>query len=362
MDSFHQILLDWYHQQKRNLPWHNTKNPYLIWLSEVILQQTRVNQGLSYYVRFASTWPDVSSLAASHEDEVLKMWQGLGYYSRARNLHEAAKQIVEKYDGLFPSDMDELLNIKGIGEYTAAAIASIAFGKAVAVVDGNVYRVLSRLFAVETPVNGKGAKEVFASLAAEMLYTADPGTYNQAIMEFGALQCVPKKPNCPKCPLNARCLAFSRKQSAYFPVKIPKKNVTERFFNYLIILTKDSPINKVHIRKRHGNDIWKGLFEFPLIETTGLCSFNELSTMDQWKRLTGNQKYLFLGQSTTYKHRLTHRLIHARFFIIQTDKKLDLANDFNLSLVDQNELGKYAFPRLIDKFLIETDGLNKVIN
>lgn len=362
MDSFHHILLDWYRLRKRDLPWRNTRNPYLIWLSEVILQQTRVNQGTSYYLRFSTTWPDIRSLAAANEDEVLKMWQGLGYYSRARNLHEAAKHIVEKHNGIFPSDMDELLKIKGIGAYTAAAIASIAYGKPVAVIDGNVFRVLSRLFAVETPVNGKGAKDVFTSLATEMLYNGDPGTYNQAIMEFGALQCVPKKPDCNQCPLNDMCLAYSRNQAGHFPIKLPQKKVTERFFNYLIICTKENLINKVYIRKRQENDIWKGLFEFPMIETYGASSFNELIEIDMWKQLIGNGSITIMAQSSTYKHRLTHRLLHARFFIIKADKKLDMANHFNLSLVDQNELGKFAFPRLIDRYLDETDGLNKLIN
>jgi A/G-specific adenine glycosylase len=356
MDSFHPILLQWYRDNRRQLPWRDTTDPYLIWLSEVILQQTRVNQGLSYYHRFVTTWPDIRSLAVAHEDEVLKMWQGLGYYSRARNLHQAAREILVRYDGVFPSSFEELKQIKGIGNYTAAAIASIAFGLPEAVIDGNVYRVLSRIFSIDTPINSKHAKHVFGQLASQLLYSYDPGTYNQAIMEFGALQCTPKNPDCPNCPLNNQCMAFARNKVLDFPVKLPKKPVSDRFFNYLIPFVSDNHINKVYIRKRTENDIWKGLYEFPLIESSNNPEFEQIIQSEQWYRMIAENNYVLHNQSRLYKHRLTHRLIHARFFIVKLAKKLDSADEFALSLIGQNDLGKYAFPRLIDRYLEESGG------
>jgi A/G-specific adenine glycosylase len=360
MDSFHSNLLLWYKDYRRPLPWRDTKDPYHIWLSEVILQQTRVSQGLAYYLRFVNRWPDIRSLAEAQEDEVLKMWQGLGYYSRARNLHCAAREVFDQYQGVFPSSFDKLIKIKGIGDYTAAAVASIAFGLPEAVLDGNVYRVLARLFAIDTPINSNSSKLVFGQLATRLLYVNDPGTYNQAIMEFGALQCIPRKPDCPNCPLNVQCMAFARNEVAHFPVKLPKKPVTERFLNYVIPFINDNNINKVYIRKRKENDIWKGLYEFPLIETQKKTEFDEIIQSELWKSLIAKNKYMLLNQSAPYKHRLTHRLIHARFFMLKLDKKLDMADEFALSLIGQNDLGKYAFPRLIDRYLEESGGLKKL--
>ena len=256
-------LINWFAENRRDLPWRHDPTPYEVWLSEVILQQTRVNQGMDYYLRFIKKWPSVTSLAQATEEEVLKMWQGLGYYSRARNLHHCAQQVMEQHGGQFPADYEQLKKLQGIGEYTAAAIASIAFDLPHAVVDGNVYRVLARLFDIDIPINNKEGQKLFAQLADELLNRKQPGLHNQAMMEFGALQCTPKNPNCLHCPLLAQCLAFAHQTVLQRPVKLQtKKNVT-RYFNYLVIRINEN----IYLHKRSGNDIWKNLYDFPCIES-----------------------------------------------------------------------------------------------
>src|ERR1051325_11203457 len=253
----------WYKANKRDLPWRNVRDPYLIWLSEIILQQTRVEQGLPYYFRFAEKYPTVHHLAKAKEAEVMKLWQGLGYYSRARNLHAAAKHIAFELNGKFPATFHEVLRLKGVGTYTAAAIASFAYGEAQAVVDGNVYRLLSRYFGIKAPIDSTKGKKQFLELASSLLDRKDPGTHNQAIMEFGARQCVPKNPSCGTCPLGNSCFARAKKKVNMLPVKEKKTKISERHFHYFLVRHR----GYVWINHRSGKDIWKGLYDLPLIES-----------------------------------------------------------------------------------------------
>ena len=270
---FSNILIYWYLQIKRDLPWRKTKDPYLVWLSEIMLQQTRVAQGMSYYLAFSEAFPTLKDLANADESTVLKMWQGLGYYSRARNLHFTAKYVSNELNGKFPSTYKELIKLKGIGDYTASAIASICFDEPNAVVDGNVYRVLARYFGIDIPINStKGIKE-FKILAQSLLDTKHPGVHNQALMDFGALQCKPQNPDCEKCPLNSGCVALEKKQIKQLPVKEKKLRVTKKYFNFLVFVTED---NKTIFEERKGKGIWQGLYEFPLLETTAAIDEKEL--------------------------------------------------------------------------------------
>ena len=261
MENFSRKLIDWYRENGRDLPWRRTKNPYLIWISEIILQQTRVVQGYDYYQRFVARFPDVFALAAADEDEVMKYWQGLGYYSRARNLHAAARRMAEA--GGFPVTYTGVRALKGVGEYTAAAICSFAYGMPYAVVDGNVYRVLSRWLGIDTPIDSAEGKKLFVRVADELLDRERPGLYNQAIMDFGALQCTPVAPDCLFCPLNDSCVARLKGIAGSLPVKQHKNKVTNRYFNYIYV--RMGAYTFIH--KRSGNDIWKNLYEPPLIET-----------------------------------------------------------------------------------------------
>ncbi|PID92736.1 MAG: A/G-specific adenine glycosylase [Bacteroidetes bacterium] len=260
--NFTEIIHAWYKINHRSLPWRDTRDPYLIWLSEVILQQTRIDQGLAYYRRFSEAFPNVRQLAEAEEDQVLKLWQGLGYYSRARNLRYAARDVMARFGGTMPRSYQELRSLKGIGPYTAAAIASISYGEARAVVDGNVDRVLSRVFGVHLPVNTTEGKREIQRLAEEMLDPADPGTYNQAIMDFGALQCTPRKPDCSTCPLKQDCVAHRGRLTSLLPLKQSKKKARNRWLNFYIILRD----GRVLIGKRAGKDIWEGLYQFPMTE------------------------------------------------------------------------------------------------
>jgi len=342
------IILDWYKKNRRNLPWRETNDPYLIWLSEVILQQTRVDQGLSYYQRFVEQYPDIQSLAAADEQEVIKLWQGLGYYSRARNLRTAARQVVSNHGGVFPGDRTSLLQLKGVGGYTASAVASIAFNEPVAVVDGNVARVISRLFAIEEPVNATSGGKIIEQLADELLDRQQPGEYNQAIMEFGALQCVPvaRNPNCPACPLNSHCLAFSNNSVAHYPVKIKKAKVKQRYFTYLVILHN----GHTYIQQRTGNDIWKQMFEFPLIEHDGPAKPEELG--GEIEKLTGlrQEGTVITRLSEPVRHQLTHRTINARFVHLRIINGA-FSPPGGWKKILQEEIADHPLPRLIDRYL-----------
>ena len=266
MDNISDILLDWYARHGRDLPWRRTRDPYRIWLSEVILQQTRVAQGMDYYLRFTERFPDVGSLAAAPEDEVLKLWQGLGYYSRACNLHAAARQVAERFGGVFPRSYDEVRSLRGVGDYTAAAVCSAAYDAPCAVLDGNVFRVLARLFDIDLPIDSTAGKRTFAELAQTQLDMRCPGRYNQAVMDFGALQCTPAQPGCADCPLAARCLALAAGTVAERPVKQAKTKVRDRWFNYLHVTCGDRTL----LRRRGEGDIWQGLYEFPTVSYTHL--------------------------------------------------------------------------------------------
>jgi len=346
MYNFQNEIINWYQQNKRELPWRDITNPYLIWISEVILQQTRVQQGMDYYLRFISRFPNAKMLAEASEDEVLKLWQGLGYYSRARNLHAAAKEIHNLYNDNFPTDYASVLKLKGIGEYTAAAICSFAFNQNYAVVDGNVYRVLSRVFGIETPINSTAGIKEFRELAQQLLPEGNAGIYNQAIMEFGAIQCTPAAPDCSACPLTMQCVAFKNIQVKELPVKLKTTKVKNRFFNYLYIVNQ----NFTYIRQRKENDIWKNLFEFPLIETDELLTVEKLLENENFGKLfSKNAEITVQEKFTDFVHLLSHRRIHARFFHITTN--FELQNSSDIIQIPKDKLDDYAVSRLTDMFL-----------
>ena len=348
MDFFNSPVHSWYSLYKRDLPWRNTRNPYLIWLSEIILQQTRIDQGMAYYSRFAAEFPTISDLADAPEDQILKLWQGLGYYSRARNLHFTAKFIQQNYNCIFPDNYNTIRSLKGIGEYTAAAIASISFNLEYPTVDGNVYRVLSRFFGIADPIDTSWGKKTFNNLAIELIKGADPGMHNQAIMEFGALQCTPKNPNCNQCPLKERCFAFLNQKIAELPVKQNKTKQRDRYFNYLVL----SHRNHTWIRKREGKDIWKNLFEFPFIETEDEISIEKLTTLTEFDRIISTTDQAIIENVSDWKiHILSHQRIHYRFVRIQLTDKINGTEDF--IRVNKEDIFNFAVPKLLETYLNE---------
>jgi len=349
MKHFSGILTRWYSQHKRDLPWRATKDAYLIWLSEVILQQTRVDQGMAYYLKFAGEFPTVSQLAKADNEKVMKLWQGLGYYSRARNLHTAAKMVHENFKGRFPSEYDDIRSLKGVGEYTAAAIASFAFNKPYAVVDGNVYRVLSRIFGIETPIDSTQGKKEFQQLAGELLDKKDPGTHNQAVMEFGAVQCKPVNPDCAVCPMNAHCYAFANKKVQELPVKAKKTKVRDRFFNYIVLKSSGNTV----INKRVEKDIWTNLYDFPLIETPAEVNEEDFLASREWKKLIGKNSHVIRSVSAPYKHILSHQKIYARFWEVECGQGLEKVVSAPAIIIKQKDIHKYAVPRLIENYLDE---------
>ena len=353
MKHFSAKITDWYLAHKRDLPWRNTKDAYLIWLSEIILQQTRVDQGMAYYLKFASEFPTVNDLAEAHNDKVMKLWQGLGYYSRARNLHAAAKMVSSDFKGKFPSEYEQILSLKGVGEYTAAAIASFAFNKPHAVVDGNVYRVLARVFGIETPIDSTQGKKEFNKLANELLDKKDPATHNQAIMEFGAIQCKPVNPDCSVCPLNDHCFAFAKKMVAELPVKEKKTKVRDRYFNYIVLNNKGATA----INKRTQKDIWINLYDFPLIETDKELSEEKFLASGEWKSFIGKNKYAIRSASPYYKHVLSHQKIYARFWELDCAKPLDAIVPGSAIVIQQSDIHNYAVPRLIELYLEKKNAL-----
>ncbi len=325
---FSVILMKWYAINKRDLPWRKTNDPYKIWLSEIMLQQTRVEQGMPYYLAFESAFPTIHDLANAGEEEVLKLWQGLGYYSRARNLHFTAKFISKELKGVFPGSYKELLELKGVGDYTASAIASICYEEAVSVVDGNVYRVLSRYFGVAIPINSTEGIKYFKKLAFKMLDVKSSGTYNQAIMEFGAKQCKPKSPNCTVCPLNDSCVSLQKKLVNDLPVKLKKVKVKNRFFNYLVF--RDALGNTL-MNQRKGKGIWQELYEFPLVETTNTVEKEELllAVNDELIAETNISMY----NDKVIIHKLSHQHIHTRFWIVEV--KTDLPNGISTKMAKE---------------------------
>jgi len=341
-------LIDWYQKNKRDLPWRETKEPYFIWLSEIILQQTRVNQGLNYFREFVKHFPDVQSLASATEDEVLKLWQGLGYYSRARNLHQTAKDIVLNFQGIFPCNYNDIIDLKGVGEYTAAAIASFAFEQPYATVDGNVFRVLSRLFSIEIPIDSSKGKKAFTDLANQLMNPKQAGIHNQAIMEFGALQCTPQSPDCSICSLKEQCLAFSHNKVASLPVKQGKTKTRTRYFNYFHIIENGNII----LKKRTDDDIWKNLYEFPLIETSSQVSMKKIRLLPDFKNMfTKSYNDSFIQLIKIQKHILSHQTIFATFYLITNAEKQGLSLTDEYIKIPIRELGKYPISRLIHKYL-----------
>ena len=344
-------LIDWYGVNGRNLPWRRTRDPYRIWLSEVILQQTRIAQGMDYYLRFVARFPDVGALAAADEDEVLKLWQGLGYYSRARNLHAAARQVVERYGGRFPAAYADVRSLKGVGDYTAAAVCSIAYDAPCAVVDGNVYRVLSRLFDLDLAIDTAEGRKAFAALADEQLDRRRPARYNQAIMDFGALQCTPAQPRCGDCPLAGRCLALAAGTVGVRPVKQGRAKVRDRWFNYLHVTCGGQTL----LHRRGGGDIWQGLYEFPLIETDKAMDFAELQTTDAFRRLFAGAGRLNVSADLQgVKHVLSHQILYTAFYRIEIEREGDALKSY--LPVATGDVEKYAVPRLIHIYLEKLEG------
>jgi len=341
-----QKLVDWYEINKRNLPWRNTQDPYLVWVSEIILQQTRVVQGLEYYCRFIDAYPDIFSLARADMDDVLKIWQGLGYYSRARNMHAAAQYVINVYRGNFPSTHEKLITIKGIGDYTASAIASLAFGQAVPVIDGNVNRVIARLFGIQQPVNKPAGQKEIRAHAEKLMFRDAPGTYNQAIMEFGALQCVPKNPDCKICIFQQICVAFQSGLVDLLPVTVKTAKMAIRYFHYLHVKLGA----RTFIRQRAGGDIWTGLYEFPMIETVSETSLSELSQTSDWQLYFEGQTPLVHAVSHEITHRLTHRILKIKFYEINVNQPI---YGHDIIKIPANDIYRYAVPKVIDNYLMK---------
>jgi A/G-specific adenine glycosylase len=354
---FSKNLIFWYLENRRNLPWRATKDPYSIWLSEIILQQTRVDQGLPYYNAFKLKYPTIEDLAIASEEEVLKLWQGLGYYSRARNLHRTAQHISNNLKGIFPNNFKDLLQLKGVGDYTASAIASICFNEGAAVVDGNVYRVLSRIFGIFTPINSSQGIKEFKELAQKLIDTTQPGTFNQAIMEFGARYCKPQNPDCLNCIFKDNCLAHKNNMVSELPVKLKKGVVKKRYFNYLVILSED---NRTLFQQRTDKGIWQQLYEFPLIETSKEIGINQIQKLPGFISLS--EKYSFKGLTLYNKksivHKLSHRHLVTRFWIVDTsslNSGTAIQNNTNseniLKIISLASINKYPVPVLLENFI-----------
>jgi A/G-specific adenine glycosylase len=342
--NFTKILMHWYSVFKRDFPWRQTKSPYYIWLSEIILQQTQIKQGLPYYEAFVSNFPTVFTLANAKEEQVLKLWQGLGYYSRARNLHNTAQYIVNELQGEFPKTYKDLLTLKGVGDYTASAIASICFNEPTAVVDGNVYRVLSRYYGISTPINSTQGIRYFKALAQSLLPLTNIGDYNQAIMEFGAIQCKPKNPNCNDCPLQGSCIALAQKKIESLPVKINKTKVTKKHFNFLVFVSEDK---KTLLEKRTTKGIWQNLYQFPLIETLKPLTQKQFENHTEIEALLNKTNHDFsLYNKKDIVHKLSHQHLHTKFWIITVGKLPQKG-------IPISEIQEYPVPILISKFIDE---------
>lgn len=347
--NFSNKLITWYLQNKREMPWRNTTDPYKIWLSEIILQQTRVAQGLPYYLAFVEAFPTVQDLAKASEEQVLKLWQGLGYYSRGRNLHTSARMIVDDYQGIFPNTYDEIKKLKGVGDYTASAIASISFNEPTAVVDGNVYRVLSRVYGIDTPINSTEGIKQFKKLAQELIDPKQPANFNQAIMEFGAIQCKPQNPYCLHCVFQEECVALQTNKIATLPVKLKKTKVKNRYLNYLVYRSVNGD---TILRQRTGKGIWQGLYEFPFEETSAIVGSGkeEISFRESVKDMKSAEKLNILDitryNDTPIIHKLSHQHLHTTFWIIEVEKIKDG--------VLISTLTDFPVPVLISRFI---DGL-----
>lgn len=343
---FTSTLLEWNQRDNtRSMPWKGEKDPYRIWLSEIILQQTRVEQGWAYYEKFIQAYPTVKHLAEAPEEAVFRLWQGLGYYARCKNMLAAAKQIVTNFHGQFPNTYDSIASLKGIGPYTAAAIASFAFNLPHAVLDGNVFRVLSRFFDIDTPIDSTAGKKQFTALAQELLPDGQSAAYNQSIMDFGAVVCKPQQPACSSCPLNKRCKARQQNLVALLPVKSKKLVIKKRYFYYLVLQYRDN----IYIRKRTESDIWQNLHEFILVEATVPLTVPELENLPAFKERLGNMRYNIDGVSANMKQQLTHQTIYSQFILLSTHQQPEIPG---YTAVPRNTLDAYAFPKTITDFLL----------
>lgn len=356
--KFSNKIINWYIQNKRDLPWRKTSDAYTIWLSEMILQQTRIDQGLEYFNRFIDQYPDVDRLAEASETEILKLWQGLGYYSRARNLLKTARIIVEKYNGRFPDSFEELLNLSGVGPYTAAAILSMAFNQPFPVVDGNVFRVISRIYGIDEPVDKSSGRKKTEAMVLKLIDKNRPGDFNQAIMEFGALFCLPKKPNCVNCIFNKDCVAYKKGMVGQWPIKAGKIAIRVRYFEYLVFTSRKVKGNYIFINHRKDSDIWKGLYDFPYFEFENKISFDQLTNHLQNKFYVKPKKHYCI--EANIKHILTHQTIIASFHLIKLDNNDKKTEDALLlagyKIWSIELIGKLPVPRLIEQFLDRNHG------
>ena len=334
--NFSNKLIDWYNSNKRDLPWRRTKDPYKIWVSEIILQQTRIEQGEKYYHKFLKKYPNITSLSNTNNNELLKIWEGLGYYSRALNMLKTAVIVVDKYQGIFPSTYNELIDLPGIGDYTASAISSICKNEIQPVVDGNVLRFLSRLYKVDLAIDSVKTKKYFKNLGFQLIKDVNPGDFNQAMMDFGSTVCKPRKSDCFDCIFSTDCKAYNTDSVMLYPIKKKKIKIKERYLNYVVVITEDK---KTRIKKRNDSGIWKNLYEFPLIETETEISVDEI--IDKL-----DIKFLKLSDIKKTKHKLSHQLLHITFFMFMVSDVLD---DF----ISIESLNKYPFPKPINNFISE---------
>jgi A/G-specific adenine glycosylase len=345
--GFSYYIIQWYGMNKRDLPWRHTIDPYRIWVSEIILQQTRVEQGLAYYNRFVERFPDIESLSNAEEEEVMKIWQGLGYYSRARNMHRSARTIHHENKAEFPASYAEIRRMHGVGDYSASAIASIAYGAPYPVVDGNVLRVIARYAGLKEAVNTSAGKKKVKEILAGLIDPMRPGDFNQAIMELGALVCKPKQPLCPECPIKQNCYAYLTNHTTELPVLNKPKPSKTRFFHYLVIMSRDRNQNYIWLKKRTGEDIWKNLYDFPLVESEAELSSEDIAASDRFGEIMGTNKYEITSDGDTVRHKLTHQDLRVKFILLLSE------NYFHSDYLKVREidLQKYPVPKLIENFL-----------
>jgi A/G-specific adenine glycosylase len=345
--DFSKIIIEWYGMNKRDLPWRHTIDPYRIWVSEIILQQTRVEQGLAYYQRFVGRFPDIESLSNAEEEEVMKIWQGLGYYSRARNMHRSARTIHRENHAKFPASYDEIKRMHGVGDYSASAIASIAYGEPCPVVDGNVLRVISRYAGIMEPVNTTAGKKKVKEILNSLIDPLKPGDFNQAIMELGALVCKPKQPLCHECPIRKDCYANQNKLTTKLPILNKPKPSKIRFLNYLVIMSRDKDHNYIWLRKRTGDDIWKNLYDFPLIESETELSSEDIAAGTQFGEIMGTNGYFITSFTEKVSHKLTHLDLVVKFIHLVSENYYHP----DYLKVSEIDLQKYPVPKLIENIL-----------
>lgn len=344
--SFSSSLISWYEDNKRDLPFRGTKDPYLIWISEVILQQTRMEQGIDYYLRFIEQFPDIRSLALASEEEVLKTWQGMGYYSRARNLHASAKEIVEKLGGEFPGTYSQIMKLKGVGDYSAASIASLAFDEPQVAVDGNVYRFLARYVGFRDKVGSTSGKKRTKKKADMLMDKNQPGIFNQAMIEFGALVCTPQKPSCHECIFNSSCYAFRHRLIHEIPVKKKKTKIRKRFLYYLVMTFNETGDTRVILKKREGADIWRNLYDFPFIESTVRLTPARLMNTDEWNRIFPGKNPVIINISEEFRHMLSHQIILATFYHLFTEE----TPERYVIRIPLDQITSVPLPRLITNY------------